>query len=71
MSYKGSFSYSFKTISEVEALRTLIGETVILKDRRGNRIIGVMNEAPYNVGSIFDFSFTITATDYNEMVTYD
>lgn len=70
-SYKGNFSYSFTKHSEVETLKLLIGKTVILKDRRGNRIIGVMNEVPYNVGRLHDFAFTITATDYNETVTYD
>ena len=70
-SYKGSFAYSFTNHAEVETLKALIGKTVIYKDRRGNRIIGIMNEAPYNVSRIHDIAFTITATDYSEAVSYD
>lgn len=68
---KGEFSYSFINHKDATNIINLIGKTVILKDMRGNRIIGVMNDLPYNAGRIHDISFVIIETDYNEAVAYD
>lgn len=70
---RGNFNYCFKTRAEIEALMDLSGNTVIHKDTKGNRTIGIINDfSPVYTGKFYySVSFTITQTDYNEAIEYD
>lgn len=70
---RGSFTYAFKTRAEIETLVDLSGSTVIHKDTKGNRTIGVINDFStiYTGRFYYSVSFNITQTDYNEAVEYD
>jgi hypothetical protein len=70
-SRKASLRYAFKTPSEADAIRALIGRVIVYKDRRGNRIIGMIDNKNDVVGTMADMSLNITEIDYNEEVAYD
>jgi len=70
-SRKASLRYAFKTPAEADAIRALIGKLVIFKDRRGNRIIGIVDGINRTVGVLNDVSLNITEVDYNERIEYD
>lgn len=68
---KASLRYGFKTADEVEEIYSLVGAIVIFKDRRGNRVIGMIDGFSRTVGKYYDISMSITQIDYNEEVLYD
>jgi len=70
---RGSFSYAFKTVAEIDALMDLSGRIVMLKDTKGNRTIGIINDmsVTYTGKFYYTLSFGITVTDYSEAVPYD
>ncbi len=70
-SNKVSLKYGFELPEEVEAIRALKGAVVVFKDRRGNRIIGMIDNINRSVGKYIDLSMSITQVDYNEEVAYD
>jgi len=70
-SRKATLRYAFKTPAEADAIRALIGKLVIFKDRRGNRVIGMLDGINRTVGMLNDVSLNITEVEYNERVEYD
>lgn len=66
-----SVRYAFKTAAEADAVRALVGKTIVYKDRRGGRIVGILDSASRAVGKLYDMTLTITQTDYPEAVDYE
>lgn len=66
-----SARYAFKTAAEADAVRALVGKTIVYKDRRGGRIVGILDSASRAVGKLYDMTLTITQTDYPEAVDYE
>ena len=68
---QASYNYAFLTLVEVKTITALKGKTVIFKDVKGNRIIGIANNFNYQTGRKYhQVSFNITQTDYDEAVEY-
>lgn len=65
-----SFQYTLKN-EDARLLENLCGELVILKDRWGRRVIGILNDLDFTQGKLTDVSFTITAVDYKEFAGYE
>ena len=65
-------SYTLKDRNTLKDLCELIGEEVILKDWRGDLVIGVLTgiSRTYRTHSL-DIDLTITRTDFDERVSYD
>jgi|GEM_PF-4720411 hypothetical protein len=62
--------YSSSTRELIDALTALTGQTVILKDTKGDRIIGVLGNSGYDSERIFPIDLSIVETDYNEEIAY-
>lgn len=68
----GSFSCSFKDENEVLEFEALRGKTVIIKNRRGQVIIGDLSQIQKTVRKFFTtYRFQIQQIDWEDFVSYD
>lgn len=66
-----SGSYVFKTEEEALRIQNAAGKTVIFKDTRGGKIIGILNNANITVlKKLYAVTFIVTETDYIEEKEY-
>lgn len=66
-----SGSYVFKTQEEALRIQNATGKTVIFKDTRGGKIIGILNNANITVlKKLYAVTFIVTETDYIEEKEY-
>ncbi len=65
-------SYVFKTLADADRVRGALGHTVIFKDTRGRRIIGIFGSMNEIVESRrVQHTITVVQVDYNEEVRYE
>lgn len=62
---RGSFSFTLDPGS-ASRLEALVGHTVICKDRRGNKVGGILESVNLEVGNCCEASFVITEIDLRE-----
>lgn len=64
--------YAFKTKAEADLAKSALGHTVIYKDTRGNRLIGILGSVSESVQSrLILHTLTFVEVDYNEEVRYE
>lgn len=65
-------SYVFKTMEDADRVRAALGHTVIYKDTRGRRIIGIFGTMGETVERrLVSHTISIVQVDYNEEVRYE
>lgn len=63
--------YTVRKTAEWEALKALEGQTVLYKDYRGARVIGMLESVDAEHTKRINFSLTIQETDVQERIAYD
>ena len=63
--------YTVRKTAEWEALKALEGQTVLYKDYRGARVIGMLESVDAEHTKRINFSLTIQETDIQERIAYD
>ena len=63
--------YTVRKATEWEALKAMEGQTVIYKDYRGARVIGMLESVDAEHTKRINFSLTIQETDIQERIAYD
>ena len=63
--------YTVRKSTEWEALKAMEGQTVIYKDYRGARVIGMLESVDAEHTKRINFSLTIQETDIQERIAYD
>lgn len=63
--------YTVRKKAEWEALKALEGQTVLYKDYRGARVIGMLESVDAEHTKRINFSLTIQETDMQERIAYD
>lgn len=64
--------YAFKTKAEADLAKSALGHTVIYKDTRGNRLVGILGSVNESVQSRrILHTLTFVEVDYNEEVRYE
>lgn len=66
-----SVSYCFKSISDADRVRDALGHTVIYKDTKGRRVVGLFSQMAEIVTGRFEHQITIVQLDYSEEVRYE
>ena len=65
-------SYVFKTMEDADRVREALGHTVIFKDTRGRRIIGIFGSMTETVEARrVQHTITVVQVDYKEEVRYE
>ena len=66
-----SVSYCFKSIADADRVRDTLGHTVIYKDTKGRRVIGLFSQMTEIVTGRFEHQITVVQLDYSEEVRYE
>ena len=65
------FAFTLRDAAQMDALRGLLGSTVVYKDCWGDVVIGVLGNIQAAHGRARDVQFTIVETDHRQEISYE